>query len=161
MSMRQRCLIFLLLIFWACGQTEAQALIGTNAFPLSAKNPNGKVISLDSLRGKWVLVDFWASWCRPCRQSNRVVRKFYPKWKEKGIEVFGVSLDENRSAWIKAIQSDKITWPQVNTAVNWDSPLIAQWQINRIPTTFLIDPAGVIRVIDPDPGAILSFISKH
>lgn len=149
----------------ACGWVtvsvaSGQSLDGKPGFPIALKDPSGKTISLDSFKGKWVLVDFWASWCGPCRASNRVVRKIYPKWKKKGIEVLGVSLDEDRSRWIKAIKKDRIAWPQVNTPAQWDSELILQWKVERIPTTYLIDPNGVIRATDPDPGNILSMVSK-
>ena len=89
------------------------------------------------------------------------MRKFYPQWKENGLEVLGVSLDKDRGSWIKAIKQDRIEWLQVNTPAQWDSPLVLQWQIERIPTTYLVDPKGVIRATDPDPGSILSFISKQ
>lgn len=138
---------------------SAQSLIGKKAFPIQLKNPAGKFVSLDSFSGKWVLIDFWASWCGPCRLANRTVRKFYPAWKEKGGEVLGVSLDENQSSWIRAIKKDRISWPQVNSPAQWDSQLVLQWQIERIPTTYLIDPKGIIRAMDPNPESILSFIS--
>jgi hypothetical protein len=74
--------------------------------------------------------------------------------------VLGVSLDEDRAAWIKAIKKDRITWPQVNTPAQWDSELVLQWNVERIPTTYLIDPNGVIRATDPNLGDILSIVSK-
>jgi peroxiredoxin len=149
--------IFLLLLF---GELLAQSLDGSKAFSFQLKDPAGKIINLDSLRGNWVLLDFWASWCGPCRIANRVVRQYYPKWKENGVEVLGVSLDQDRKDWINAIRKDRISWLQVNTPAQWDSELVLQWRIERIPTTYLIDPEGTIRATDPDPKSILSFIQK-
>jgi thiol-disulfide isomerase/thioredoxin len=153
--------LFILAFCWLTWYgASGQSLNGKTAFPIVLKDPSGKTITLESFKGKWVLVDFWASWCGPCRASNRVVQKFYPKWKEKGIVVLGVSLDEDRAAWIKAIKKDRITWPQVNTPAQWDSELVLQWNVERIPTTYLIDPNGVIRATDPNLGDILSIVSK-
>lgn len=152
--------IFLVLCWFVLNPVNAQTLNGKNAFPIQLKDPSGKVITLESFKGKWVLVDFWASWCRPCRVSNRMVRKLYRQWKKNDIEVLGVSLDENPSRWINAIKKDRITWPQVNAPAQWDSDLILQWEVERIPTTYLIDPKGIIRASNPDPKTILSGIKK-
>ncbi len=139
---------------------HAQLAVGTQAPALELPDASGKKQSLASYQGKWVLVDFWASWCMPCRASNRAVRKFYPQWKQKGIEVFGVSLDEDRADWLRAVKQDRITWVQVNTPAQWDSDVVVKWQFSQIPTTYLIDPKGVIRAVDPDLGKILSMINS-
>jgi thiol-disulfide isomerase/thioredoxin len=105
-----------------------------------------------------VLVYFWASWCAPCRLSNRTIRKYYEEWKTKGVEVLGVSLDENRANWIKAIKQDKISWLQVNSPPKWDDPLVLNWRFERIPTSYLIDPAGIVQAVNPDPKSVSKFI---
>jgi peroxiredoxin len=105
---------------------------------------NGKPISLSSLKGKFVLVDFWASWCRPCRMENPNVVAAYNKFKDKNFTVLGVSLDENKEAWLKAIQSDKLTWQHVSDLKQWSSMVIPLYKFDGIPYNVLIDPQGKI-----------------
>ena len=158
--MRIRTWIFLLL-FFTSSLLNAQLAIGTQAPAIRLKDVSGNIISLDSLKGQWVLVDFWASWCAPCRLSNRAIRKYYEDWKTKGVEVLGVSLDENRADWIKAIKQDKISWLQVNSPPKWDDPFVLSWRFERIPTSYLIDPAGIVQAVDPDPKAVSKFVSTR
>ena len=104
---------------------------------------NGKTIALSSLRGKVVLIDFWASWCGPCRMENPNVVKAYKKWKDKGFTVYSVSLDDNRDDWLKAIKNDNLSWPNhVSDLRGWQSSAAAAYGVRAIPSTWLIDGEG-------------------
>lgn len=118
--------------------------IGSTAPDITLPNPEGKNISLSSLRGKYVLIDFWASWCGPCRQENPNVVRMYQKYKDKGFEIFGVSLDESRDKWLKAIAMDKLTWPHVSDLKGWNSSAAQLYNVQAIPQTLLLDKEGKI-----------------
>lgn len=105
---------------------------------------SGNAFSLSSLKGKYVLVDFWASWCGPCRQENPNVVSAYHKYKDKNFTVLGVSLDKAKQPWIDAIKADKLTWPHVSDLKGWQNAVALQFQISSIPQNFLIDPNGIV-----------------
>ncbi|MDJ1484890.1 TlpA disulfide reductase family protein [Cytophagaceae bacterium DM2B3-1] len=118
---------------------------GQKAPEISLPNPQGKVIKLSSLKGKVVLLDFWASWCGPCRQSNPDVVKLYEKYKDQGFTVYSVSLDQNKQKWEQAISKDGLTWENhVSDLKFWYSKAAEDYGIEAIPATFLIDKDGVI-----------------
>lgn len=118
--------------------------IGDVAPELKFKNPDGKEVSLSSLRGKAVLIDFWASWCRPCRVENPNVVEAYNKFRSKGFEIYGVSLDKSKDAWVNAIQQDGLNWVNVSDLGGWNSAGAATYGVNSIPGNFLLDANGVI-----------------
>lgn len=117
---------------------------GSEAPEIALNTPEGNVLKLTSLRGKYVLIDFWASWCGPCRRENPNVIKTYAKYKDKGFEIFGVSLDKDRQAWLKAIEADQLTWKHVSDLQYWNSVAAQAYQVSSIPMTFLLDPQGKI-----------------
>ena len=130
---------------------EAQAnkmkgLIGQTAPELSLPDPNGKEVKLSSFRGKYVLVDFWASWCKPCREENPTVVKAYNKYKDKNFTILGVSLDRpgQKDEWMKAVMKDNLTWTQVSDLMFWNSPVVQLYGIEGIPYNVLVDPYGKI-----------------
>ncbi|MGH2552917.1 MAG: TlpA family protein disulfide reductase [Chitinophagaceae bacterium] len=128
---------------------DAQPKQGNDAFEIALPAVNGDTIKLSSLKGKVVLLDFWASWCGPCRISNKELTKLYPKYKEKGFEIFGVSFDEDKNLWIKAIKKDNISWVQVNdNGGRKDAITAIQWNIEAIPTSYLIDKNGKLVAMD-------------
>ncbi|HUX52995.1 MAG TPA: TlpA disulfide reductase family protein [Williamwhitmania sp.] len=118
--------------------------LGTIALDFSMATPQGDTLSLKSLRGKYVLLDFWASWCPPCRKESPNLVKAYQKYHTLGFEILQVSIDKNRAPWIKAIAEDKLSWHQVGDLKFWDSPVARLYHITRIPANFLIDPNGKI-----------------
>ncbi len=118
--------------------------VGSIAPDIVLQDPFGKTISLSSLRGKTVLVDFWASWCRPCREESPNLVKAYNKYKTRGFDVFSVSLDDNREAWQKAINDDKLLWTHVSDLMKWNSSVVNLYNIESIPFTVLIDADGKI-----------------
>lgn len=118
--------------------------IGTDALDFTQNDVDGKAVSLSSFRGKYVLVDFWASWCKPCREENPNVVAAYNKFSSKNFTILGVSLDRERDAWIKAIQKDGLVWTQVSDLQFWNNAAAALYRVQGIPQNFLIDPNGKI-----------------
>ncbi|MEX1238783.1 MAG: TlpA disulfide reductase family protein [Cyclobacteriaceae bacterium] len=118
--------------------------VGQPAPEIALPNPDGKIVKLSSMQGKYVLVDFWAKWCGPCRQENPNVVRAYQKYKDKGFTVFGVSLDRNREDWLQAIEQDNLTWTHVSDLKYWQSEAAKTYNITGIPFSVLLDPNGVI-----------------
>ena len=118
--------------------------IGSDAIDFTQNDVDGNPVTLSSFKGKYVLVDFWASWCGPCRQENPNVVKAYNKFKDKNFTIIGVSLDDNKAAWTKAIQKDKLAWTHVSDLQQWRNAVAQLYRVQSIPQNFLVDPNGKI-----------------
>ena len=153
------------------GQGSELIQVGMTAPNITLKSPEGKTYSLADLKGKVVLLDFWASWCGPCRKSNPHVVEMYNKYKDRGFTVFSVSLDgidsrmrerypddtqyqagleQSKKNWIAAIEKDSLTWPyHVSELAKWDTQVVRQYGVTGIPKTFLINREGKIAAVNP------------
>ncbi len=120
--------------------------VGSEAPDFEMEAPDGKNLKLSDFRGKYVLLDFWASWCMPCRAEHPYLREVYKNYKDKGFEIFAVSLDQEgkKQAWLNAIEQDKITWPQVSDLKFFNSKAATLYGITAIPQSFLLDKEGKI-----------------
>ncbi|TLU98038.1 TlpA disulfide reductase family protein [Dyadobacter luticola] len=118
--------------------------VGEMAPDFTLTSPEGKPVALSSLRGKFVLIDFWASWCGPCRMENPNVVRMYDKFKDKGFDIYGVSLDDNEKAWKTAISRDNLKWQHGSELKKWNSGVAQTYGVNAIPATFLLDKDGKI-----------------
>ncbi|MGI8952894.1 MAG: peroxiredoxin family protein [Chitinophagaceae bacterium] len=125
----------LLISTFAFSQPEIQL----KAPEISLPDQKGVSVKLSSLQGKIVLIDFWASWCGPCRESMKGLRELYKKYKDKGFEIYGISVDENKNYWRQAIFDEGMKWLQV---IDAEGKIAAQWNVQYIPDTFLLDKNG-------------------
>ena len=127
-----------------------KAEVGGAAPNFSAPTPTGEMMSLKEAMGKYTIIDFWASWCKPCRMENPNVVKVYNKYHDKGLNIISVSLDkaEQKDKWIQAIKDDKMDWYHVSNLQFWQDPIAKQYSVRSIPATFLLDENGII--IDKD-----------
>lgn len=134
--------------------------IGEKAPDFESETPDGKRVKLSDFRGTHVLLDFWASWCGPCRQENPNIVRQYKAYKDKRFEVLGVSLDRSRPEWLKGIEDDGLTWTQVSDLKFWESDAAQLYQVRAIPASFLIDPEGVIVAKNLRGEALGDFLRK-
>lgn len=133
---------------------------GTPAPEFTQNDVNGNPVSLSSFRGKYVLLDFWASWCGPCREENPTVVKAYEKFKDKNFTILGISLDQDKQKWLNAIKADNLTWTQVSDLKYWNNEVAQQYRVQSIPQNFLVDPKGIIVAKNLRGGALERKLSE-
>jgi len=123
---------------------ENRLSVGNIAPEIALPDPDGEIITLSSLRGNIVLIDFWAAWCKPCRQANPKLRELYNRFRDNGFAIYGISLDRNREQWLRGIEEDNINWIQVSDLRFWNSPVVSLYNVEAIPYNVLIDRQGKI-----------------
>jgi peroxiredoxin len=136
--------------------------IGAKAPDFTAPNPDGEMITLSNILGKVTILDFWASWCRPCRIENPNFVKIYEQYHAKGLEIISVSLDRNnqKQRWVEAIEKDQLNWYNVSNLKFWQDPLAQLYNVSSIPATFILDKDGVILATKLRGGALEAKISE-
>lgn len=117
---------------------------GVPAPPFTQEDVAGNPVSLESFKGQYVLIDFWASWCAPCRKENPNLKKAYDEFKDKGLKIIGVSLDHDKDRWVHAIEKDGLPWIQVSDLKGWKNAVAEAYGVNAVPANFLVDPDGEI-----------------
>ncbi len=134
---------------------------GSEAPDFAAPNPNGKIIRLSELRGNVVLLQFWASWCKPCRRNNPKLVALYNQYNDKGFEIFSFSIDTDKGKWVQAIRADKLRWQyHASDLKGWKSPIAQLYKITHTPTYILISPTGHIIAYDIHPSLLEEEVAK-
>ncbi len=134
--------------------------VGTEAPEIAMKTPNDNVLALSSLRGKYVLIDFWASWCGPCRGNHPFLRESYLRTKQFGLEIISISLDEDRQQWLEAIKQDKLEWINVSDLKGRNNTMALKYKITGIPSSVLLDENRKIILVNPTPAQLTDFLTS-
>ncbi|RDI54807.1 TlpA family protein disulfide reductase [Flavobacterium glaciei] len=156
--MRKIMLLFILII--SVSTATAQMKIGDSLPDFELKNDKETAVNLASLRGKMVLIDFWASWCAPCRVANKKLAPLYNQFKNNNFEIVGISLDTNKTKWITAIQKDKLTYEQLIDLKGFDSKSALLFGVEELPNSYLFDASGKLVAINPTVEEIITQIKK-
>jgi len=146
MSMKNIFLLATGLLVTTVAMTQTTTQVKKKVPDITLKDTSGTQVKLSSLKGKIVLIDFWASWCGPCRRANKHLKTLYSKYKDQGLEILSISVDESKQDWKDAIKQDKTTWLHVYDDKNYANG----WKIQYIPTTYLVDKEGNFAAINPE-----------
>jgi thiol-disulfide isomerase/thioredoxin len=141
-------------------QVIAANSIGGKVAEIKMPNESGKIVSLTSIKAKYILIDFWASWCAPCRRESGLLGDLYKEYKPKGLEIYGVGLESSKETWIKAIEKDKRTWINVSTFQQFESPVAFQYAVTALPANVLIDNLGKVIARDLHGDELKNMIEK-
>lgn len=134
---------------------------GSKAPDFTLNMPDGTPVTLYGVKGKLKILDFWASWCGPCRANNPYVLKLYNKYKDAGLTIIGISLDSKKEPWEKAVQADNLPWMQVSSLKGWKCPVAEEYRVVSIPTVFVLDENNVILLIKPDDSALEALLEER
>lgn len=153
--------IFGLLIFLTTSLSiHAQLSKGNTAPDFSLSDQEGRILRLSDFKGKVVLLDFWASWCPNCRRAHPGMVRLYDQFKERGLVFIGISIDKDKNKWINAIKKDRLSYLQVNDPEGWEAPTAANFGVEAIPATFLIDREGKIILVNGTKSSLSAAIDK-
>ncbi len=143
---------------------QGKEFVGKSVPNISLPDTSGKMIAVSSFRGKWLLIDFWASWCGPCRQENPNVVAAFKQFSDKNFTILGVSLDQKKESWLKAIKQDGLRWTHISDLKYWDSQAVKTYGISAIPFNMLVDPTGKVVAVnltgDVLPGTLERYLGK-
>ena len=148
-----------LLLAGTAAVAQPSLKVGETINEISLPDSKGNSVKLSSLRGKVVLIDFWASWCGPSRKSNKDLAVLYKKYREKGFEIYAISIDDSKADWKTAILEDATSWLHVIEIPS--NPLSTKWNIEYIPTSFLLDKDGKVVAVDPSKDKIEAFLKRN
>ena len=149
-----------MILLLAVTGSYAQLKIGDTLPDITLQNDKNSSVELHSFKGKTILVDFWASWCLPCRKANKHLVKLYDKYKDKNFEIVGISIDTDSAKWLKAIQQDRLKHQQMIDPKGFDAPSALLFGVDALPAAYLFDSFGKLIAINPTEEQIISQIKK-